>query len=146
MQTEQAVETVRSEAEKIKNNDTRNFDAWRPGDVAAQGDLNIVCVRTMPKSAKPRQNRQMADGETMGSRHIVTRGDCFDADAKELARLVKEATGKDVRDRYMGPLFTGPATLDHPEHGNHEYPLECVNVVVFQRVLDAEERERRVLD
>lgn len=140
------ISELQGQAEKMKNDAPRTFDAWQCGDVAAQGDLNIVCIGQLPKSAKPRANRQLADGQTMGSRHVVEGGRVFDADADELVGLVKAATGQDVQARYMGPVFTGPATLTHPEHGHHVYPHECINVVVYQRVLDAEEREQRARD
>lgn len=139
------ISTMQNDAEKIKNDEPRRFDAWAPGDVAAQGDLNLVCISALPKSAKTRSNRQMAEGATQGSRHIVEGGECFDADPAEVAGLIKEATGKDIDPRYIGPVFSGPCTLTHPEHGNHDYPA-CTNAVVYQRVLDAEEREQRAQD
>jgi uncharacterized protein (UPF0335 family) len=36
--------------------------------------------------------------------------------------------------------------LTHPEHGNHGFPAKTVCAVVYQRNLDAEEREARVRD
>lgn len=144
---ESEVQGLVEQGERIKNDERRVFGKeWMPGDVSAQGDLNIVHIRSMPKSAKPRHNRQMADGETMGSRHVVQGGECYDADPVELVKLVKEATGCDIDARYMGPIFKGPAELVHPEHGDQAFAEPCTNVVVFQRVWDSEQRERRAID
>jgi len=144
---EHEVQELVSHAETIKNDSERTFEKeWMPGDVAAQGDLNIVCLKSMPKSAKRRANRQMADGNTMGSRHVVESGECFDADANELASMVKDATGHIIDARYMGPVFCGPAELRHPEHGDQVWTEPCVNVVTYQRVWDSEQRERRAAD
>ncbi len=138
---------LRQHAEAIKTTETRRFGSeWMPGDVAAQGDLNIVCIASMPTSAKARKSRQMADGSTLGSRHILERGECFDANRKELAALIKKATGVAIQQHYIGPVFCGPAYLDHPEHAHQEWTEPCVNVVTYQRVLDADGREQRVSD
>jgi hypothetical protein len=40
----------------------------------------------------------------------------------------------------------GQADLTHPEHGNHLYRGDMVIACVYQRNLDAEERERRAMD
>lgn len=52
--------------------------------------------------------------------------------------------------RYIGPVFVGTvlknAVLDHPEHGNHVYKGDMVIASVFQRNLNAEEREQQVID
>lgn len=140
-----------SHAEKMRNDDKRAFtDAdFAIGTVLAQGDLYIVAIDGLPKSAKPRKSRQMAEGETQGSRHILVTGDAYDADAKEVARMIHKATGIRVEEQYIGPVFEtdgGCALLEHPEHGDHEYAGRHVGAIVFQRALDAEERAQRVRD
>lgn len=126
----------------------RRHDTWAPGDAAHQGDLILVCIPNLPKSAKPRENRQMADGETQGSKHVVDGGDVFDADADEIVVMVKAATkGRVLCDpKYIGPVFSGSCVLTHPQHQHQAFPADTTTVVLFQRNQDSEEREHRARD
>lgn len=139
-------------AESIVNNAPRTFtDADFPvGTAAYQGDLIIVRIAALPPSAKPRANRQLADGDTQGSRHVVDRGEVFDADPVKVAKAIKAACPKsNVDARYVGPVFRTvgeKADLVHPEHGYHLYRGEMVLAAYFQRNLDAEEREQKTRD
>jgi hypothetical protein len=68
-----------------------------------------------------------------------------------VADLIERATRVRVEQRYVGPVFVSPSTptaddLTHPEHGNQGFPAGAVCAVVYQRNLDAEEREARVAD
>lgn len=137
--------------ERLVNNDPRLLDTFAPGDVSHQGDLILVCLSAMPMSATPRANRQLADGNTQGSRHVLDRGEVFDCDAAEVVRSIKAATGASVDAKYVGPVFRSPSDptphdLTHPEHGHQGFAAGCVVAVVYQRNLDAEERERRTVD
>ena len=137
--------------ERIVNDAPRFLDPFQVGDVSHQGDLILVAIAKLPKSAKPRKNRQLADGDTQGSRHVLERGDVFDCKASEVVKAIKAATGCDVGAKYVGPVFRSPEEptandLTHPEHGNQGFPAGCVIAVVYQRNLDAEERERRTRD
>lgn len=133
-------------------NDAPNFlEAFTTGDVSHQGDILIVGIASLPKSAKPRANRQLADGNTQGSRHILERGDVYDCESGEVVSAIKSATGVTVEAEYVGPVFVSPASptendLTHPEHGNQGFPAGQVCAVVFQRNLDAEQRARRARD
>lgn len=65
--------------------------------------------------------------------------------------MIRDATGgkADPAENYIGPVVQtedGVAVIEHPEHGDHRYEGDQVLAVVFQRALDAEEREQRVLD
>ena len=135
-----------TEHEAIRNDAPHTHDTWAVGDVAHQGDVIFVHIGELPRSAKPRTDRQLADGNTQGSRHICD-SNVFDCLATDVIQAIKKATGGVVvNDRYLGPVFKGPATVTHPEHGDHVFPGECVNAVVIQRALDMEEREIRVAD
>lgn len=141
----------RQQPERIVNDAPKLHGTFEPGDVAHQGDLIIVCIAKLPKSARPRKNRQLAEGQTQGSRHVLERGEVYDADAKEVAKAIKKATGAEVGEQYIGPVFVSPTDptendLTHPEHGNQGYAAKAVCAVVYQRSLDAEQREARVLD
>lgn len=137
--------------ERIINDAPRLLEVFEVGDVSHQGDLSIVRIATLPKSAKPRENRQLAEGSTQGSRHILKRGNVFDASPDEVARLIRAATKCEVDTRYCGPVFVSPPApskndLTHPEHGNQGFAAGSICAVVYQRNLDSEEREQRTQD
>ena len=137
--------------ERIANDAPKLHATFEPGDVAHQGDLIIVCIHALPTSARPRKSRQLADGNTQGSRHVLERGDVYDADAKEVSAAIQAATGCPVDLQYIGPVFVSPnepthSDLTHPEHGHQGFPAGAICAVVFQRNLDAEEREQRTQD
>jgi len=138
-------------AEQIVNDAPRLLEVFEVGDVSHQGDLIIVRIPKLPASAKPRANRQLAEGNTQGSRHMLARGEVFNADPREVVRLIRAANKCDVDPQYIGPVFVSPgdpsaSDLTHPEHGHQGFPAGSVCAVVFQRNLDSEEREARVAD
>ena len=137
--------------ERVVNDDAKLLATFAVGDVSHQGDLIIVAIDKVPPSAKRRENRQLADGDTQGSRHVVERGEVYDADPWEVRKIIHRVTGCDVEEQYIGPVFVSPADptendLTHPEHGNQGYPAGTVCAVVFQRNLDAEEQAVRSRD
>ena len=136
--------------EAIINDAPRTFVDFPVGTVAHQGDVMFVRIASLP-AGKPRKNRQLADGTTQGSRHILEGGEVFDCEPGEVARLIGQACkGLNVDARYIGPVFRTKDTeadVVHPEHGDHCYRgQDWVIATVFQRSLDAEEREARVQD
>lgn len=151
MVTTHAKPTVAEPTERIVNDDPKLHPTFEPGDVAHQGDLLIVAIHSLPPSAKPRKSRQLAEGSTQGSRHVLERGDVYDCDPDEVAAAIQEANGTIVEAEYLGPVFVAPDAptaddLTHPEHGNQGFPAKTVCAVVYQRNLDAEERAARVQD
>jgi hypothetical protein len=139
------------EHESIINNSPALLAGFDVGCVSHQGDLIIVGIAALPKSAKPRLDRQLAVGDTQGSRHVLERGEVYQADAEEVARLILAATGCAIDTRYIGPVFVSPAEptphdLTHPEHGHQGFPAGTICAVVYQRNLDQEEREQVVQD
>lgn len=151
MKTLKKLRSLESPRERIANDAPKLLETFEVGDVSHQGDLIIVGIANLPASAKERKNRQLADGDTQGSRHILERGAVYEADRMELARLIKVATGCDVGSQYVGVVFvSGPNPtendLTHPEHGNQGFPAGRICAVVYQRNMDAEEREVRTRD
>jgi hypothetical protein len=137
--------------EEIVNDEAKLLPSFEIGDSSHQGDLIVVRIRELPASVKPRGNRQLAEGTTQGSRHVMTRGKVYDAQAEEVAGLIQNANGVLVNPRYIGPVFVSPAKptandLAHPEHGNQGFPAGAVCATVYQRSLDSENREQRVRD
>lgn len=144
--------SVIESAESIVNDDPREFcDADFPvGTVAHQGDLIFVRIKRLPTSAKSRANRQLAEGTTQGSRHVLSVGDAFDCDAEHVSAAISAVCrGVVVDTKYIGPVIQsvdGAADVVHPEHGDHFYRGDMVIACVYQRSLDAEQREQRVRD
>ncbi len=135
--------------EAIINNAARLHDVFEVGDAAHQGDIIIVRIKELPASVKPSKERQLVVGTTMGSRHIVERGDVFDADPAEVSEAIHAATKKKVDARYCGKVFVAPAEptaddVSHPEHGNQGFPAGSICAVVGQRSYDQLLGERRV--
>lgn len=124
------------------------------GDCSHQGDVIFVRIGCLPERAVRRsdaQTRQLAPGDTRGSRHVCERGDVYDCDPEQVARLIHQANGCEVKQTYCGVCFVAPAepTADdvtHPEHGNQGFPAGAVIAVVHQRSLDQDQREIRALD
>jgi hypothetical protein len=143
--------TVTKTRKALSRHDTGNqpvpHPTWAAGDATPQGDLLFVALQTMPKSAKARINRQLAEGDTKGSRHVAQGGVVHDADKAELRAMIHAATGCDVSANYIGPVFTGDVIVEHPEHAHQSFPaIPGCTAVVYQRNLDAEEREQRARD
>ena len=144
-------EYVAPPPEGLVNDDPRMLDGMEVGDVSHQGDLILVRIQRLPHERKRRESRQLADGSTQGSRHVMTRGDVFDCERSEVAQLIQRATRCEVGFDYVGPVFVSPQDptaddLQHPEHGNQGFPAGAVIACVYQRVLDDEQQERRSID
>lgn len=142
---------TRRKPESIINDAPKLHQSFEVGDVAHQGDLIIVRIAALPAGATIRGNRQLAEGTTQGSRHVLARGETYDCPREAVAAAIKAANGIIVGLQYVGPCFVSPAAptendLTHPEHGNHGFPAGAVCAVVYQRNLDSEEMEARVRD
>lgn len=137
--------------ESIINDSPRTFtEADFPvGTVVHQGDLILVRISELPASAKTRADRQLAEGSTQGSRHILDVGDVYNCDKRAATEAIQRGCGTNVGREYIGPVFCtagGKADILHPEHGDHHYRGDMVIACVYQRNLDAEEREQRTKD
>lgn len=137
--------------ESIINDAPKLHTLFEPGTVSHQGDLMIVAIAALPASARPRENRQLAIGNTQGARHILERGEVYDADPQDIARCIKAANGCEVPVDFIGPVFVSPPDptendLTHPEHGNQGFPAGAVCAVVYQVNLDEQQRRQRTQD
>jgi hypothetical protein len=132
---ERDMKSIGEHAEKIRNDATEKVETMSIGDVVRQGDIYITRIASLPKSAKPIRNRQLAPGTTQGSRHILNGGKLFSADANELASLIKSATKCDVPAELIGPVFVpdSDVTIEHPEHAHRILPKECIGAITYQR-------------
>ncbi len=125
---------IKKHAESIRNDESHELEVMSPGDCWAQGDLLIVSLESVPAGCAPiKAERQLAPGNTQGSRHCLV-----SLDGVEMFQL-PEPNALD------GPVFRTDRKLviDHPEHGNLIVPPGTY-AVVYQRQF-AEEL-RRVAD
>jgi hypothetical protein len=140
--------------ESIINNAPRTFtEADFPiGTGSRQGDFYLIRIASVPAGAKARKSRQIAEGNTQGSRHVVTVGNVCDCDPVSVIDAIVTAVPKlkgQLQPQYIGPVFEtvgGVASLEHPEHGHQHWRGEMAIACVCQRNLDAEEREQRTMD
>lgn len=136
-------------AETIRSDEPRSL-ALGKQDVVRQGDIYIMPLSKLPKNLRKRTSRQLADGDTQGSRHVlVGPADLFNADPMDMADLIaKEYPGVELREYQIGPVFKtdGAVTVEHPEHGHRTLTEPGCHVVIFQRSLDADGREERARD
>lgn len=149
-----------SPVENITNDETRivTDSMLGVGDNIAQGDLYFVRIAGVPSGSKRLGNDgshvQLAEGDTQGSRHVLEVGNAYVCERADVVAAIKKACGCTINEKYLGPVFetvNGKAYVSHPEHGDHDFRAETVGgsmciAVVFQRALDAEEREARVID
>ena len=134
---QRAMADIQQHAERIRSDELQQFPvAASPGDAARQGDLYITLLADVPSGAnKTTVERQLAPGNTQGSRHIL--------DAKAGVTMYRlESPGM-----LDGPILklTKGRVATHPEHGDIALPPGCYQIT-YQRNLDAEEREQRVVD
>lgn len=118
----------------------RVVEAMAIGDVIRQGDLYVERIAKLPeKRGKKTKNRQLAIGQTQGSRHVI------DPAPKGLAIYAP----RDGANALEGPLVVTKEswTLTHPEHGHFSLPAG-VFAVRYQRDYARERADelRRVQD
>ena len=113
----------------------RRVEAMKVGEVVRQGDLYVTRVAKKAAHGKPTKNRQLAVGETQGSRHVAV-GELEVFEPREGAGPL------------IGPLVLAPGrwALEHPEHGHFDLPAGTFQVT-YQRDYKRELAEiRRVSD
>ena len=107
-----------------------------PGDCVQQGDIHLVCIESLPAGTKTK--RQLAPGNSQGSRHIAE-GECSVYQPKEpaaVAQIVNSlCRGAMVPAELVGPIVEchGETTITHPEHRHFRLPAKTVWAVVYQR-------------
>jgi hypothetical protein len=137
-QIEKVIRGVTETAEEIRNDAEQRFpEAATPGDSWRQGDLYITLLGEVPSGVERSESpsNQLVPGTTQGSRH------CLDSLEGVVVYTLPQLTQLD------GPIIEcrEEKKITHPEHGNVVLP-PGVYGIHYQRNLDAEERERRVLD
>ena len=133
---EKNLQDLRDSVESLDAAKTETIGSPSIGDVVRQGDLYLVNIESLP-AGKKLEDRQLAEGNTQGSRHVV-QGD--------VSLVSPEAAHPGIDRVLCGPAFhcNEAAEVTHPEHGNKILPKDTTWRVTFQRA-HAEEM-RRVQD
>lgn len=137
----EAVEVMRQSLENFNASETERIGSPSLGDVVRQGDVYLVNIKDLPKG-KAEKNRQLAPGNTQGSRHIVE-GNC---QIIKPDGFTSPITNERVPNVLVGPAFQcmGDCEVTHPEHGNKILPEGTTWQVVYQQAYA--EEIRRVQD
>jgi len=132
----QALETLKQCAsERINCGDPQTIEVMYPGDAFRQGDIFIVMLESLPEAATKMdapEGRQVAPGNTRGSRHCV--------EATDDVTFYRVFDGDDLSDTIVDASSAG-FTLRHPEHADVTVPCGTYRIVHQQN-----ERNERVLD
>jgi len=140
---------VKKSAEQIRNDENQCVGTVSPGDVIRQGDLYLVALGDLKGiETTPIADRQLAPGETQGSRHVIAgpadmlKASSPNAVASRINKLVRDAR---VEPALVGPLVLAGAgcELTHPEHGNFQLPAGELFAVVYQRAFAEEVRRQQ---
>jgi len=121
-----ALEAIRRINESAAQPELRICETTAVGQVPGhQGDLYIHRVEDGFPIGEVWGNgsRQVALGDTTGSRHIAEGDDVTVFHSKKLPDWIRPAAGV-PEDRYRGPVVRAPKgfRLTHPEHAHHDFP------------------------
>ena len=132
--TEALIE-MRKSVETLDASKTERINAPSLGDVVRQGDIYLTCISNV-KGGKETKNRQLAPGNTQGSRHILAGN----------VTVYEGVSFNQMASVLVGPAFkcNSDVTVEHPEHGHKVLPEGTVWQVTYQRAMADE--IRRVQD
>lgn len=132
-----AYSEVLSSVEKIQNDDHATIATMSPGDVLRQGDLYIIALDVPIPGGKPHRSRQLAPGNTQGSRHVAE-GNCQiqTVDEDQAVSAINRLVPSTKRQRlFIGPMIIAVdhVRIAHPEHGDRTLPGDAAYIVTYQR-------------
>ena len=133
--TTEVIEKIHAHGQEIANDSLVKVTP-KVGVPVAQGDINLWLLPKLPDGCiEAIADAQLAPGTTRGSRHCVRKEDLGHV---KFFRLK-------APNPLQGPIlvFNKPTIIEHPEHGDHQWPA-CIVAVTYQR-RHAEE-VRRVQD
>lgn len=123
----ETIKEIEQKAKELNKNDTRIVKNLPIGRVVRQGDIYVHHIAKNHPVGEEVKIRQIADGFTMGARHIL-RGDVQVFIGKKLPHYVNSRWP-------IGYAFkVGPegAVLTHPEHAHIEFCDEGLYQVTHQ--------------
>lgn len=118
--------------------EVRFVDKMEVGEFARQGDIYIVRISGVDNSRPLAKTRQLAAGNSQGSRHIL------EGAAEVFAPLSSQPIRTQFGEHFEGPSFKCDAhvTVTHPEHAHISLPPGCYQILhqmdlqTKQRVID----------
>lgn len=110
-----ALNALATDAEKNKDASVRIMTGLKIGQVSQQGDIYIHAAPLDHPHGPELATRQLAEGDTQGSRHIAEGPVKIYAPTERAASMTSQAL--------LGPVVvaSGPWTLTHPEHPHHKF-------------------------
>lgn len=140
MKTEEAIKQV---TEAAHDEDVRVLRRWFPGDPPIQqGDVYLHPVPLDWVRGNLRASKQVADGTSVGSRHVVKGADVYEGVRLPPGCSIPE--GARLAD-VLGPVIVGGAevVLEHPRHAHHRFTLEnCAAQVTYPFDFTTRRREQ----
>jgi hypothetical protein len=118
----QARERIEREAKEKAVQEVRHIKSIEIGKVVRQGDIYIHRVADEHKHGKESKSRQLAIGNTQGSRHVAeSPSKAFDGTT--LPTYCDQRT-------FLGPLVQSKKrfTVTHPEHAHVSLPAGCYQI------------------
>lgn len=142
----QDIQAFEEKAKTYAKKATVTYGAMAIGDWHAQGDVMIERIKELPEKSEKMQlknddtARQLAPGDTRGSRHMIKESDFSKVE------LYKVAESDDL----TGPVMfikEGPVEVEHPDHGHVVLKTPGYYQIRYQRLYNAaDEALRRVRD
>ena len=100
--------------------DVRYIEDHPSGPFGRQGDIYFDGIDEVPAGAVAVDTNQLAQGDTMGSRHIAT-GDVKLYRPADYGQVIETAQGKCVRGFVMA-VGAERCRVEHPEHATFDLP------------------------
>jgi hypothetical protein len=118
-----AIEQINASAQ-CADHDKRIVDDLPVGAHVRQGDVYLERIESKPQGLAPWASRQIAEGVTLGSRHLLSGAEAFRRTDHGVA--VKRNMGT----AYVGPVVEAGSRflLTHPEHCDFDLPGGCYQV------------------
>jgi len=130
---EKIIETLTTKAKELAVSDVRIIKTINVGESVRQGDIYIHCVDKDHAHGKVIQKRQLAIGESKGSRHIL--------EGENVTVFEGTTQPEWCTNSLLGPCIAlnERSLISHPEHSNVEMPAGLYQIT---HQMDARTLER----
>lgn len=121
----EAFQKVKDEGAAKKSQEVRQIKSIAVGKAVRQGDVYCIAVDASHPKGEVTANRQLAIGNTQGSRHIVSENPSV-----KIFIGVKAPEWCDAQ-TFLGPVIvaTERFVVEHPEHAHVSLPPGCFQIL-----------------